>query len=49
MAAILPQVGQFYFGAVGQYYFGVNTFAAATLMVSQPVPMGTVRMQADPR
>lgn len=25
MAAILPQVGHFYFGAVGQYYFGANT------------------------
>jgi hypothetical protein len=24
-AAILAQVGHFYFGAVGQYYFGANS------------------------
>jgi hypothetical protein len=29
-AAILAQVGHFYFGVVGQYYFGVNKGVGAT-------------------
>ena len=27
LAAMLAQVGQFYFGDVGQYYFGANSIA----------------------
>jgi hypothetical protein len=32
MAAILAQVGHFYFGAVGQFYIGANTFEAEAEM-----------------
>jgi len=34
MAAILPQVGHFYFGAVGQYYSGANTFPDVSFRIS---------------
>ena len=42
MAAILPQVGHFYFGAVGQYYFGVNT--CGSIPHSMVSPRNSTRM-----
>jgi transposase InsO family protein len=40
MAAILAQVGHFYFGAVGQFYIGANTYEIA----ERPLPAMIERM-----